>query len=146
VRSLLPLIPLYGRVCEGGCHQPGLPTRPRSYLASLKWCNSSCLPPCTSWARPKRVCVCAASPSRAKAPKHWLTCGPTRSSRPSCAPGSRAPGIRPFRSFPQGQAEALFLAAGGQARSRASVANTASCMPRAQPGCRVAFANAPQET
>jgi hypothetical protein len=37
-----------GRVCEGGCHQPGLPMRPRPYLASLKWCNSSCLPPCTS--------------------------------------------------------------------------------------------------
>jgi hypothetical protein len=34
------------------------------------------------------------------------------------------------------------LAVGGQARSRASVANATSCMSRAQPGCRAALANA----
>jgi hypothetical protein len=131
-----------GRVCERGCHQPGLPARPRPYLASLKWCNLSCLPPCTSWARAKRICVYAASPSWAKEPKHWLTCGSARSSRPSCAVGSRAPEIQPFRSYSQGQAEALFLATGGQDRSQASVTNALSCMPRAQSSCRAALASA----
>jgi hypothetical protein len=47
-----------------------------------------------------------------------------------------------FSVVSPGPGRGALLAAGGQARSRDSVANAASCMPRAQPGCRDALANA----